>query len=659
MERASSPRALGAVLLLSGPLSLGFAPSSLAAQPLPARTIENEGASSIMPGLEAFVDGLVASHMAERVAGTQVAVVKDGRVLLVKGYGIASLAPERPVDPERTLFRIASISKTFTWLALMQLADAGKLRLEHDVNMYLPRELALPSNGFAKPIRVLDLMNHTAGLEETAQLEDATEDFQLRSLSEALKMRRPERVREPGKLFSYSNYGAQLAGAIVAEVSGMDFETYVEQHIFAPLGMKHSTFREPYGQGAPRGLPLPMPAELAAERASALTWQDGKWIAEPYHYLLPAAPAGGASSTASDMARYMIALLDPALLERAGLLSAASGALLQQESFRPAPGLRGIHHGFINAGLGRHSKSGYPNLSHGGNAFHFESFLSLVPELGLGTFVTTNSATGVTLSRNVQEQLLRRYFPPKPRAPRLPITPKALVQYVGEYRDLRRSYTKLEALFSIDRVLSIALGKNGCLSVPLPAGEQGCFVQIGRDLFEKVDGDARLGFLRDARGQISHAVGALNGERVGLLDSALWLRAWLLAGLVVALAVIVAAVRRMGQQSSQTAAQKWAGWCLILTAVSWLAFYVTGIAWQLLYGGDPFHHYPQPLLVNGLRILLAAVLLSLLGVLLLPLIFRGAGWKLFRRLRHTLVLLVWLGLTLALQRWNVIGFHYF
>jgi CubicO group peptidase (beta-lactamase class C family) len=541
----------------------------------------------------------------------------------------------------------------------MQLADAGKLRLEHDVNMYLPRELALPSNGFTRPIRILDLMNHTAGLEETAQLEDVSEDFQLRSLSEALKTRRPELVREPGKLFSYSNYGAQLAGAIVAEVSGMDFETYVEQHIFAPLGMKHSTFREPYGQGAPPGLPLPMPAELAADRATALSWQYGKWVREPYHYLLPAAPAGAASSTASDMARYMTALLDPALLERAGVLSASAGALLSQESFRPAPGLRGIHHGFINSGLGRHSKSGYANLSHGGNALHFESFMSLVPELGLGTFVTTNSATGVTLSRNVQEQLLRRYFPPKPRPPTVPIAHKALAQYVGDYRDLRRSYTKLEALFSIDHVQSIALGPSGCLSIPMPGGEQGYFVHIGRDLFEKVDGDARLSFLRDARGQISYAVGALNAERVGLLDSALWLRAWLAAGLVVALAVIAFAMQRPRQESPQTAGQKWASWCLILTAVSWLAFYVTGAAWQLLYGGDAFHHYPQPLLVNGLRILLAAVLLSLLGFLLLPLVFRGAGWGLLRRLRHTAALLVWLGLTLALQRWNVIGFHYF
>jgi hypothetical protein len=98
---------------------------------------------------------------------------------------------------------------------------------------------------------------------------------------------------------------------------------------------------------------------------------------------------------------------------------------------------------------------------------------------------------------------------------------------------------------------------------------------------------------------------------------------------------------------------------MILIALSWLAFYVTGIAWQIVHGGDALKHYPQPLLVFGLRLVVAAVVLTALGFLLLPLVYRGAGWSLARRVRHTLVLLVLLGVSLALRRWNVIGFHYF
>jgi CubicO group peptidase (beta-lactamase class C family) len=503
-------------------------------------------------------------------------------------------------------------------------------------------------------------MNHSAGFEEPVQQRDASDETLVRSARETLRERRPTRVRESGKLSVYSNYGAMLAGAIVAEVSGLDFESYVEQRIFTPLGMRHSTFREPYGRGAPLGLPLPMPAELAADRATALSWQTGKWQPQPYQYLLPEAPAGSAASTASDMARYMIALLEPAVLEGAGVLSAKSCAVLRQESFKPAAGLRGIHHGFFDAPLGRHSKIGYANLSHGGNAAHFESYLSLLPELGLGVFVTTNSSSGVDLSRDVPEQLLRHYFPLQDAAPHAKTSAHALSEYAGDYRDLRRWYTKLPALFRIDDVQTIALGANDCLLITLPRAERACFVRIGSDLFEQADGDARIAFVRNPRGDITHVLGALNAEQVGLRDSALWLRMWLAAGLMVVLGVLVGAFRRWQSQQlvAQTVGQRLAGFCMVLVAISWLAFYSAGAAWQLSYGGDAFHDYPQPLLVFGLRSLVVAVCLSTLAVLMLPFVFRGAGWSLARRLRHTFVLLVLLGLCLALQRWNVIGFNY-
>jgi CubicO group peptidase (beta-lactamase class C family) len=654
MKRA---RSVFSALLLSVALSCALG-SRGSAQPLPARSIENEGADAVLPGLEAFVDGLVASHMGEHVAGAQVAVVKDGRTLLVKGYGIASVAPERMVDPERSLFRLASISKIFTWLALMQLSDAGKLRLEQDVNAYLPRDLALPPDAAHAKVRVLDLMNHSAGFEEPTLLVDPRDETLLRSAREELCATRPARVRKPGRVFAYSNYGAELAGAIVAHVSGMDFESYVEQHIFAPLGMRHSTFRELYGPGAPHGLPAPMPPDLAADRASPLIWSVDRWRAEPHAFLLPGAPASAASSTASDMARYMIALLNPELLERAGVLRASAHAVFTRESFRAAPGLRGIHHGFFNATLGQRSKVGYANLSHGGNLGHFESFLSLVPELGLGTFVTTNSARGVELSRAVQEQLLRRYFPLKPAAARAPTAREALAQYEGDYRDLRRSYTRLEALFRIDDVLRIELGPGGCLMVPIPREGPACFVRIGPDLFEKVDGDARLAFLRDATGQITNVVGALNVERVGLVDSALWLRMWLALGLAVVLGVIVAALRRAGQPHKRPLGLRLAAWSTLLSAVAWLAFYVTGAAWHIYHGEDALRDYPQPLLVLGVRIVLGAIALTGLSFVLLPFVFRDAGWSLARRVRHMLVLFALLGLTLALRRWNVIDLRY-
>jgi hypothetical protein len=284
----------------------------------------------------------------------------------------------------------------------------------------------------------------------------------------------------------------------------------------------------------------------------------------------------------------------------------------------------------------------------------------LVPELGLGVFVTTNSASGVNLSRDVPEQLLRHYFPLKAAPAPANVSAHVLSEYAGDYRDLRRVYTKLPALFGIDRVQTITVGANGCLLIALPLAELACFVPIRRDLFEKADGDARIAFVRDAGGRITHVVGAVNAERVGLLDSALWLRAWLAAGLIVVLGVLLGAFLRWRRQEllAQSFEKRLANYGMQLVAACWLAFYVAGAAWQLCHGDDPFRDYPQPLLVFGLRLLAAAVSLSALAILMLPLVWRGAGWSFARRLRHTLVLLVLLGLSLALQRWNVVGFHY-
>jgi CubicO group peptidase (beta-lactamase class C family) len=609
--------------------------------------------------LEPFVDGIVASHLArDHVAGAQVAIVKDGRALLIKGYGLAASAPQRPVDAQRSLFRLASISKTFTWIALVQLAERGKLRLEDPINAHLPPELAIPDDGWRQPIRILDLMNHSAGFEEQAYFEAPRDDAKLITLKTALQERRPQRVRPPGRLSVYSNYGAALAGAIIAHVSGSDFETYVEQHLLAPLGMAHTTFREPYRARAPRGLPAPMPPQLVADLARAQEWTDGHWKPVPFEHALSDAPAASASSTAADMARYMLALLDPAALERAGVLTTSSWQLLTRESWRPAPGVSGFHHGFFAVPPGIFHTLGHATLSHGGNMAHFESDMSLVPALGLGVFVTTNSATGVMLSRVLKDHVLSRYFPPAAPAPAPTASDRPLSEYAGNYRDLRRSYTRIHALFGIDDVREIEAGSGSCLLIATRIEPPACFVPIGRDLFQKRGGDARIAFLRASDGAISHVVGALNAERMGFVDTGVWLRAWLLAGLIAALATLWDAYRRRRRPIEQSAWQRRAAQLLTAAAGFWLAFGVAGCTWQLRHADAVFDGYPQPLLVGGLALLLIAIALSAAAGAMLPGVWRSAGWSLGRRLQHTATLLAFFGVTLSLQRWNVVGFHF-
>src|SRR5688572_30001348 len=204
----------------------------------PEPIVENAGVKDAAE-LEAFLDGVMNAHLRyQPLAGATLSVVKDGQVVLVKGYGYADLDKRLRVDGEQTLFRPGSTSKLFTWTAVMQLVEQGKLDLDADVNQYIP-DFKLPE-AFGKPITLRNLMTHTAGLEDGGLgylFQKGPEQFQ--PMGEALAAHMPGRVRPPttdfgadGTNSSYSNWGTALAGHIVASQSGLSFEDYVKQNIF-------------------------------------------------------------------------------------------------------------------------------------------------------------------------------------------------------------------------------------------------------------------------------------------------------------------------------------------------------------------------------------------------------------------------------------------
>ena len=489
--------------------------------------IATRSTAADLPNLESFVDGVVGGYMSQQqIAGVEVAIVRDGETLLVKGYGIDSVEPRRAVDPNLSLFRLGSISKTFTWLSIMQLLERGKLKLDDPINDHLPDELAVADEGFENPIRIIDLMNHTAGFEDILQGLFVADDATPLSLKEQLRQRRPHRVREPGKFMVYSNYSTALAGAIVAQVSGMEYESYVEQNIIVPLGLAHTTFRESYEPT--EGLPQPMSPDMAAHLSQNIEARNGAWHAIPHEHIVSMAPAGAAVSTAGDMARYMLALLDPRRLEGAGVLRADTFAQLREPSFQSAPGMPAVHHGFFNTPLGTTSRLAIDNLSHGGSTLHFRSFMVVTDDLGgrgtLGVFVTANSASGAAMVQAVAEQVLARYFAPPPEiAPTVPEggASRAL-EYAGQYRTARRSYTQFEEMLNVG-TLNVSATPEGYLVLPIN-GPPLRFVEIGKDLFRQINGDATIAFVRDERGAISHLVAYIGTlERVGFFSSLQWL----------------------------------------------------------------------------------------------------------------------------------------
>src|SRR6266516_596399 len=246
--------------------------------------------------LETFLDGVISKQWrVDHIPGAAVSVVKDGRLLFAKGYGSANLQAHKPVNAQTTLFRIGSVSKLFTATAVLQLAEQGKLNLHADVNTFL-NTFHLPAT-YPEPITLADLLTHTAGFEgRDTGLQLARTTSGLEPLGQVLAEHIPARVRPPGVVTAYSNYGYALAGYIVEQVSGMPYAQYVEQHIFQPLGMHSSTFRQP------------LPASLSADLSQGYTSSNGGYRPDPF-VAIQDAPAGAMSTTATDMAKFMLAQL--------------------------------------------------------------------------------------------------------------------------------------------------------------------------------------------------------------------------------------------------------------------------------------------------------------------------------------------------------------
>jgi CubicO group peptidase (beta-lactamase class C family) len=230
--------------------------------------------------LEAFLDDLFAKDLEEyHIAGAAVSVVKDGKLFFAKGYGYADLENGIPVDPEQTIFRVGSVGKTFTWTAVMQLVDQGKLDLNADVNTYL--DFHIPDT-YPQPITLKQLMTHTSGFEDVLLDSVVSDAKDLIPAREWLVSHMAARVCPPGDCAGYSNYNAMLAGYIVARVSGQPYDQYIQEHILDPLGMVHTTAQSP------------MPPDLRSHASVGYTYVNRVFQAFPDYTPQPALVPSGA-----------------------------------------------------------------------------------------------------------------------------------------------------------------------------------------------------------------------------------------------------------------------------------------------------------------------------------------------------------------------------
>ena len=609
--------------------------------------------------LEAFVDGAVRQAMArDHIAGVEVSIVQAGQTVLKKGYGYAG--PGRAVDPNTTLFRVGSISKTFTWIALMKDAEAGRIRLNTPINLYLPEPDQVKDQGFKQPIQVRDLMTHSGGFADRTlgQLME-TDPRRIRPLVLYLRQERPRRVREPGVVPVYSNYGAVLAGEASAWVNGKPYQDLIEAEITRPLGLGHTTFREPYPARA--DLPAPMPADLAAQVSTGYRWTGAQLRPQPFEYISQAAPAGAASSTAGDMARYMLAILNGGQLDGASLYNADTARGFRTTLMRPAPGVNGFDDGFMEYAL----PGGYRGQGHTGDTLWFHSQMVTIPDLNLGVFITTNTDSGYRLASGLADEIVQRFYAspneiPRPAAPDL--ADQASV-YDGTYLTLRRPYNGLEQfIFRINGQVRAHVTKDGRLLIDegdvthawVPGSAPGQFVRIDgpqTSAFKIVDGRAVRWYAPS---------GVVAYDRVDPLHRLPTLALGAALTALASIAAIVGLFTRDRREFRQTPMQARAGQVQTTIAVLWLlSIGLFGVfaarASDLSY---VMYAWPTPYLLIASACALVAAILTGFTLLMAPAVWRGGrrvdSWNAWRKLRFTLSTLVFTGFSVLLALWGAL-----
>ena len=430
---------------------------------------------------EAWLDGFLPYALAAGdIAGAVVVVVKDGQTLLQKGYGHADLATRAPVDPAATLFRPGSVSKLFTWTAVMQLVEQGKLDLDADVNQYI--DFQIPARD-GKPVTLRQVLTHTAGFEEQIRALIITDPAKVVPLGEALKHWVPGRIHAPGGTPAYSNYATALAGYIVERVSGEPFDAYIARHIFEPLGMDSSSFSQP----------LP-PALLDRMSKGYRKASDGK----PQDYeFISLAPAGSLAATGADMARFMIAHLQDGAFGDARILGAETARTMHSTGQASVGPLNRMMLGFYET-----SVNGHRAIAHGGDTQWFHSDLQLFLDDGVGIFVSMNSSGRDGATGQIRGALVRgfadRYFPAPPSDnPDVSAEDAKLHarQLAGTYTSSRRPDGTFLSLANLLGSVKVAPNEDGTVSVSIvlaPGGAPKKWREIAPYLWQDTAGADRL-----------------------------------------------------------------------------------------------------------------------------------------------------------------------
>lgn len=584
-----------------------------------------------------------------RVPGAVVVVVKDGTVLLSKGYGFADLESKQPVSTDKTLFRVASISKLFTAVAVLQLHERGLLDVTAPIGPHLDGiELSL---GYPEPITFHHLLTHTAGFDMTDIGDAARKPEDIVSLRELVSHGMTPQVLPPGRFYSYSNHGFVLAGYLVSRLSRQRFEQYMQTEILDPLGMTRSTFEQP------------IPAGTDGTLATGYAW--GR-LSRDYSNIVP---ADGLVATGDEVGLFMLALLNGGSLNGQSILKPKTVDMMFQQQFTAAGDREGMAYGFHEE-----IRAGRRALEHSGAQLGFLTLLQLVPEENLGIFITHNSRDISGRFRNrVSRELLDHLIKTDESEAGTPYSTRSSGKrnrrYAGTYRQVsypHSTYEKLMTLFgSFSREVHVKYAGDGILMI-----QDRPYVEVKERLFSQSDGkgERRYGFQEGESGQVTHLVSGRQAyERIPWYKTDNFRYPVFQVCLVILLlqtlitptrALWFKSRKKIPDNSSETIAvrvvhsiQYWAGTCFIL--------FFAGLMIHFKTHGDQLSDYGVPLSFKAVLFLsTSGAILALFLPVTTAIAWREEHGTLHGRLVQTVANAATVIFSIHMLAHNLVGWHF-
>ena len=403
-----------------------------------------------------------------------VAIVSGGEVVLAEQYGAFDPMEGIAIEPHHQ-FMIASVSKSFSGLAIARLIEDGLLpSADVPANQYMKRYQL--KGAWGDMANVADLSTHTAGLDSPGFGSAVGDQKVIPATPQYIKKKMPGLVREPGRYVTYANYGPPLVGLIAEDLSGMRYDNYLHTHVLRPLGMDDSAFEyDPTG-----GPTLVRAGVYDPEEPDVPMYRATVTVNDPF-----VAAAGSIQASARDMAKYMNGLLG----HYPDVLTPNMLAVQQSKRISNYPGLANLGLGLLNEKWNE-----YDTWHHGGIISGFRSMLIIVPERDLGVFVDFAGGTspffgaGGDATKTAHELLVEVLGPVIPKEPIEPVTDPA--KYEGRYWFSLRAHKTPEAIWGLGRIWTIEKGPNGEMMINGSPNDE-----IAPGLFQERRDDGRPPYL--------------------------------------------------------------------------------------------------------------------------------------------------------------------